>query len=250
MAQTVGDFFWSRLKEWGIRTIFGYPGDGINGLLGALNRAGNDFDFVQVRHEEMAAFMASLSGGLASMGAGVPYAIAAKFAHPDRPVIAMVGDGAMQMNNMAELITVAKYYHRWTNKTWICCVWNNEYLNQVTWEQRVMEGDPRFIVSQSIPNVPYHKFAELIGLKGMFVDDPRESGPRVGGSACLRGSGRRGGQNGSRSAPASTPYHAGAGEKIHLHAFEGLPRGGPASRGGRQVSSCLRTARWRLNGTV
>lgn len=72
--------------------------------------------------------MASLSGGLASMGAGVPYAIAAKFAHPDRPVIAMVGDGAMQMNNMAELITVAKYHHRWTNKTWICCVWNNEDL--------------------------------------------------------------------------------------------------------------------------
>ena len=121
--------------------------------------------------------MASLSGGLASMGAGVPYAIAAKFAHPDRPVIAMVGDGAMQMNNMAELITVAKYYHRWANKTWICCVWNNEDLNQVTWEQRVMEGDPRFIASQSIPNVPYHKFAELIGLKGMFVDDPEKVGP-------------------------------------------------------------------------
>ena len=119
----------------------------------------------------------ALSGGLASMGAGVPYAIAAKFAHPDRPVIAMVGDGAMQMNNMAELITVAKYHHRWTNKTWICCVWNNENLNQVTWEQRVMEGDPRFIASQSIPNVPYHKFAELIGLKGIYVDDASAMGP-------------------------------------------------------------------------
>ena len=56
--------------------------------------------------------MCSLSGGLASMGAAVPYAIAAKFAHPDRPVIALVGDGAMQMNNMAELITVAKYWQR------------------------------------------------------------------------------------------------------------------------------------------
>lgn len=84
----------------------------------------------------------------------------------------MVGDGAMQMNNMAELITVAKYHQRWTNKTWICCVWNNEDLNQVTWEQRVMEGDPRFVASQSIPNVPYHKFAELIGLKGIYVDEP------------------------------------------------------------------------------
>lgn len=120
--------------------------------------------------------MASLSGGLASMGAGVPYAIAAKFAHPDRPVIAMVGDGAMQMNNMAELITVAKYHKRWMNKTWICCVWNNEDLNQVTWEQRVMNGDPRFVASQSIPNVPYHKFAELIGLKGIYVDDPEKVG--------------------------------------------------------------------------
>jgi pyruvate dehydrogenase (quinone) len=120
--------------------------------------------------------MASLSGGLASMGAGVPYAIAAKFAHPDRPVIALVGDGAMQMNNMAELITVAKYHRQWINKTWICCVWNNEDLNQVTWEQRVMEGDPRFVASQSIPNVPYHKFAELIGLRGIYVDDPDRLG--------------------------------------------------------------------------
>ena len=69
--------------------------------------------------------MASLSGGLASMGAAVPYAIAAKFAHPDRPVIALVGDGAMQMNNMAELITVAKYWRDWTDKRWIVCVFNN-----------------------------------------------------------------------------------------------------------------------------
>ncbi len=120
--------------------------------------------------------MASLSGGLASMGAGVPYAIAAKVAHPDRPVIALVGDGAMQMNNMSELITVAKYHHRWINKTWICCVWNNEDLNQVTWEQRVMEGDPKFEATQVIPNVPYHKFAELIGLKGIYVDDPDKVG--------------------------------------------------------------------------
>jgi pyruvate dehydrogenase (quinone) len=112
----------------------------------------------------------SLSGGLSSMGAAVPYAIAAKFAHPERPVIALVGDGAMQMNNMAELITVAKYWHRWSNPTWIVCVFNNEDLNQVTWEQRVMEGDPKFDATQQIPNVPYHKFGELIGLKGIFCD--------------------------------------------------------------------------------
>ena len=114
--------------------------------------------------------LASLSGGLASMGAAVPYAIAAKFAHPDRPVIALVGDGAMQMNNMAELITIAKYWRQWSDHRCIVCVFNNEDLNQVTWEQRVMEGDPKFDASQQIPNVPYHSFAELIGLKGIYVD--------------------------------------------------------------------------------
>jgi pyruvate dehydrogenase (quinone) len=114
--------------------------------------------------------MCSLSGGLASMGAAVPYAIAAKFCHPDRPVIALVGDGAMQMNNMAELITVAKYWRTWTDSTWICAVFNNRDLNQVTWEQRVMEGDPKFKASQDIPDVPYHLFAESIGLKGILVD--------------------------------------------------------------------------------
>ncbi|WP_028624382.1 thiamine pyrophosphate-requiring protein [Pseudomonas sp. Ant30-3] len=114
--------------------------------------------------------MCSLSGGLASMGAAVPYAIAAKFAYPQRAVIALVGDGAMQMSNMAELITVAKYWRQWQNPKWICAVFNNEDLNQVTWEQRVMEGDPKFEASQNIPDVPYHLFAISIGLKGIFVD--------------------------------------------------------------------------------
>ncbi|MDN8000435.1 thiamine pyrophosphate-requiring protein [Burkholderia multivorans] len=120
--------------------------------------------------------MGSLSGGLASMGAAVPYAIAAKFAHPLRPVIALVGDGAMQMNNMAELITVSKYWRTWADPRWICMVLNNEDLNQVTWEQRVMEGDPKFDASQQIPNVPYSRFATLLGLKGIYVDDPAQLG--------------------------------------------------------------------------
>ncbi|HUB47349.1 MAG TPA: thiamine pyrophosphate-requiring protein [Acetobacteraceae bacterium] len=120
--------------------------------------------------------MCSLSGGLASMGAAVPYAIAAKFAHPDRPVVALVGDGAMQMNNMAELITVAKYWREWSNPKWVVCVFNNQDLNQVTWEQRVQEGDPKFKASQELPDVPYHRFAELIGLKGIFVDNPDRLG--------------------------------------------------------------------------
>ncbi|QYE35675.1 thiamine pyrophosphate-requiring protein [Polymorphobacter megasporae] len=120
--------------------------------------------------------MMSLSGGLASMGAAVPYAIAAKFAHPDRPVVALVGDGAMQMNNMAELITVQKYWREWTTPTWICCVFNNEDLNQVTWEQRVMLGSPRFDATQLIPNVPYAKFAASIGLNAIYVDNPEMLG--------------------------------------------------------------------------
>jgi pyruvate dehydrogenase (quinone) len=119
---------------------------------------------------------ASLSGGLASMGAAVPYAIAAKYAHPDRPVIALVGDGAMQMNNMAELITVAKYWRDWQDHRWIVCVFNNEDLNQVTWEQRIINGDPKFEASQRIPNVSYSRFAEMIGLRGIYVDQPEQLG--------------------------------------------------------------------------
>jgi pyruvate dehydrogenase (quinone) len=121
--------------------------------------------------------MCSLSGGLASMGAAVPYAIAAKIAHPDRPVIALVGDGAMQMNNMAELITVAKYWREWSDPKLIVCVFNNQDLNQVTWEQRVMEGDPKFNATQQIPDVPYHRFAEMIGLRGIYVEAPERVGP-------------------------------------------------------------------------
>ncbi|MCA1373991.1 MULTISPECIES: thiamine pyrophosphate-requiring protein [unclassified Bradyrhizobium] len=116
---------------------------------------------------------ASLSGGLASMGAAVPYALAAKYAQPDRPVIALVGDGAMQMNNMAELITAAKYWRDWKDPRFIVCVFNNEDLNQVTWEQRIINGDPKFEASQRIPDVSYSRFAELVGLRGIFVDSPQ-----------------------------------------------------------------------------
>lgn len=127
---------------------------------------------LKVKHGQMM----SLSGGLASMGAAVPYAIAAKFAHPERPVVALVGDGAMQMNNMAELITVQKYWREWANPTWICCVFNNEDLNEVTWEQRVMVGSPKFDASQALPDVRYSQFAEMIGQKGIYVDDPEQLG--------------------------------------------------------------------------
>jgi pyruvate dehydrogenase (quinone) len=114
--------------------------------------------------------MASLSGGLATMGSGVPYAIAAKFAHPGRVVVAMVGDGAMQMNGLNELITVVKYWRRWTDPRLIILVLNNRDLNLVTWEQRATEGDPKFDEAQDLPDFPYAGYAKLIGLHGIRVD--------------------------------------------------------------------------------
>jgi pyruvate dehydrogenase (quinone) len=121
--------------------------------------------------------MGSLSGTLATMGPGVPYAIAAKFAHPNRPVIALVGDGAFQMNGMNELITIAKYRHRWSDQRLIVLVLHNNDLNQVTWEQRAMEGDPKYEASQTVPEFPYARYAELLGLKGIHVDAPDDVGP-------------------------------------------------------------------------
>jgi pyruvate dehydrogenase (quinone) len=118
--------------------------------------------------------MASLSGTLATMGPGVPYAIAAKFAHPDRVAIALVGDGAMQMNGINELITIAKYWRRWSDPRLIVLVLNNRDLNQVTWEQRALEGDPKFEASQDIPDFPYARYAELVGLKGVRVESPEQ----------------------------------------------------------------------------
>jgi pyruvate dehydrogenase (quinone) len=120
--------------------------------------------------------MASLSGTLATMGPGVPYSIAAKFAHPHRPVIALVGDGAMQMNGINELITIAKYRHQWADQRLIIMVLNNRDLNQVTWEQRAMEGNPKFEGSQDLPDFPYASYAELLGLKGIRVDSPDQVG--------------------------------------------------------------------------
>jgi pyruvate dehydrogenase (quinone) len=121
--------------------------------------------------------MGSLSGTLATMGPGVPYAIAAKFAYPSRPVFALVGDGAMQMNGINELITIAKYRERWSDQRLFILVLNNRDLNQVTWEQRAMEGDPKFEGSQDLPDFPYARYAEMLGLKGIRVDSPEQVGP-------------------------------------------------------------------------
>jgi pyruvate dehydrogenase (quinone) len=119
----------------------------------------------------------SLSGNLATMGPGVPYAIGAKFAHPDRPVIAFAGDGAMQMNGLAELITIKRYWEQWADPRLIVAVLHNNDLNQVTWEMRAMSGAPKFVESQSLPDVDYAGFATSLGLGGVTVDKPDQVAP-------------------------------------------------------------------------
>ncbi|MHB1988109.1 MAG: thiamine pyrophosphate-requiring protein [Acidimicrobiales bacterium] len=118
----------------------------------------------------------SLSGNLATMGPGVPYAIGAKFGNPDRPVIALVGDGAMQMNGLAELITIARYWEEWTDPRLVVCVFHNNDLNQVTWELRAMEGSPKFVESQSLPDVSYASFARSLGLHAIDVGKDSQLG--------------------------------------------------------------------------
>jgi pyruvate dehydrogenase (quinone) len=115
----------------------------------------------------------ALSGTLATMCPAVPYTLAAKLAYPDRPVIAVIGDGAMQMLGINALIDLAKYRDRFTG-TCAICVLNNRDLNQVTWEQRVMEGDAKFAASQDLPDFPYARYAELLGLTGVRVDRPED----------------------------------------------------------------------------
>jgi pyruvate dehydrogenase (quinone) len=118
--------------------------------------------------------LTSISGGLATMGCAVPYAIGAKFGHPDRPVVAVAGDGAMQMNGMAELLTVKKYWKEWKNSQLVVLVLHNNDLNMVTWEMRAMEGDARYAASQDLPEMDYAGFAKLIGLDGIRVDKPED----------------------------------------------------------------------------
>ncbi len=121
--------------------------------------------------------LASLSGTLATMGSALPYAVAAKFAYPDRLAVALAGDGAMQMSGLNQLITVAKCWRRWSDPRLIVLVLNNRDLNYVTWEQRAMEGDRKFSVSQNLLDFPYARYAELLGLKGIRVDAPDAVGP-------------------------------------------------------------------------
>jgi pyruvate dehydrogenase (quinone) len=120
---------------------------------------------------------AALSGTLATMCPAVPYALAAKFAFPDRPVIACLGDGAMQMLGNAALVDIAHYAERWSNQQCIILVLHNNDLNQVTWEQRVMAGDPKLEASQVLPDFPFARYAEVLGLRGIRVEKPEDVGP-------------------------------------------------------------------------
>ncbi|MBV8030006.1 MAG: thiamine pyrophosphate-requiring protein [Betaproteobacteria bacterium] len=125
------------------------------------------------RHLKLAPTMRSAhSGSLASMGAAMPYAISAKFAYPGQPVFAFVGDGAMQMNGLAELITVAKYWKRWPDPRFIVLVLNNRDLNMVSWEQRILQGNPKFRDSQDLPDFSYAAYARLLGFDALTVTDP------------------------------------------------------------------------------
>lgn len=121
--------------------------------------------------------MASLSGTLATMGSGMPYAFAAKMAYPDRVVIACVGDGAMQMNGNNVLVTVAEHWKKWRDPRLICLVLNNRDLNQVTWELRVQSGYPKLEASQTLPDFPFARYAETLGLLGMRLDEPEQIRP-------------------------------------------------------------------------
>jgi pyruvate dehydrogenase (quinone) len=119
----------------------------------------------------------SLSGTLATMGPGVPYGIGAKFGYPERPIIVFAGDGAMQMNGLAELITISRYWREWSDPRFVVAVLHNNDLNQVTWEMRAMEGAPKFTQSQTLPEVDYAAFAASLGLGAITVDKPDQIGP-------------------------------------------------------------------------
>lgn len=172
MGMTCSDFLLQRLIDWGVSRIYGSPRDGINGILGALARASEFIDFVQVPLEEMAGFMACV----AAMGPGVAYRIAAKFAFPDRVAIAPVGNGTMQMNGNNCLLTISHYWRRWKDQRLIVIVLKNWDLNQVTWEQRILAGNPKFPVSQELPACSYAAYAELCGLRGLQMDQNHEIG--------------------------------------------------------------------------
>ena len=179
----------------------------------------------------------SLSGTLATMGPGVPYVIGAKWAHPDRPAIALVGDGAMQMNGMAELITVAHYWQQWADPRLIVAILHNNDLNQVTWEMRAMEGAPKFAESQTLPDVDYAAFARSLGLAGVNIDDPDAIGPAWDrprwprtGRPCWTSAATRTCRRSRRTPPSTQAKAAGGGGAARRRGRLGLRQAGRQDR--------------------
>ncbi len=117
--------------------------------------------------------MGNLSGRLATMLAAMPYAMAGKFAHPDRPVVCTIGDGAFQMLGMNGLITVKRHWQEWENPTFIVLVMHNDDLNQVSWEMREV-GDPRWDTAQLVESMDYAGYARSLGFEGIRVDRPED----------------------------------------------------------------------------
>ncbi|HEY0822351.1 MAG TPA: thiamine pyrophosphate-requiring protein, partial [Ramlibacter sp.] len=121
----------------------------------------------------------AISGGLSTMGPAIPYALAGKFAHPGRPAIALVGDGAMQMLGNSSLVTLARCWRGWRDPRFVVLVLNNGELNLVTWEMRASLGDPKFEASQDLPPFPYADYARLLGLEAVRVTKDEELAPAI-----------------------------------------------------------------------
>ena len=192
----------------------------------------------------------ALSGTLATMGPALPYALAAKFVHPDRPVIAIEGDGSMQMNGINALIDVAKYRDRWSDPRFIVLVLNNQDLNQVTWEQRVLTGDPKLPASQTDPRLPVRALRRAARVRGHPRRRTRPGRRRVGAGAGRRPAGRLRGDRRSRGSSAAAPHRVRTGQEPRAGAGQGRPRAGqdhpPVAEGeGAGAAQPLSAGTWR-----
>lgn len=114
------------------------------------------------------------SGVAGLRGAAVPYAVAARFAAPDRPVVALVGDGAFQAGGLSELATVRRHLDRLADlPPLVFCVLNNGDLNRLTWQRRAAAGDPLIPLSADVPALPYAEWARLAGIPAVRCERPR-----------------------------------------------------------------------------
>lgn len=113
------------------------------------------------------------------MGPALSYANAGKLAFPQRPPVALVGDGAMQMLGINGLITVAKYWREWADPRFIVALLNNGDLNMVSWELRGPGGAPKLPETQDVPAFDYAGYARLLGLDGLTIDGPEDVVPTI-----------------------------------------------------------------------